>query len=139
LLGGLQHDGASGGQGWRNLPRDHRRRKIPRGDRIDGTNRLPRDQQSLVRGVAGDDLSVGAFRFFGVPLDEAGGVFHLTARLGDRLTHLLRHQPRDGVFVFQDRIAPLAKDVGTLEGRLRLPGREGVDGAFNRLLCIVNR
>ena len=110
LLRGLQHHRASGRQRGRDLARHHRRGKIPGRHRIHGTHRLAHRKQPLVRGMARHDVAIRALGFFGIPLHEAGGVFHLAPRFGDRLAHLLRHQSRERVFILQDQLEPPAQN-----------------------------
>ena len=138
LLRRLEDHGASRSKRGRNLARHHRRREIPRRDRVNRANRLARGQQALVARVRRDDLAVGALRFFGVPLDEGRGVFHLAARFGDGLSHFLRHQAGERRFVAEDQLVPLAENRRALECGLRFPRDERRDGFLDRLLRVVD-
>jgi hypothetical protein len=84
--------------------------------------------------VGRDHVAVDALAFLGEPLDEAGAVGDLAARLGERLALLGGHQLRQVLLRRHHQLEPLAQDGRALLGRLRAPGRHGprggVDGAL---------
>ena len=130
-LGGLEHDGAAGGERGRALPRREHERRVPRGDHdgraarvahhaVGGAVRLP-DALRVLTGEVGVGAEVA-----GSATDHAG--------LERALEH--RHVPAldlgDVVDVLIDQVGQAVQIRGTPLGAERGPGGEGADGGADR-------
>ncbi len=129
----LDDHGAASRQRRAGLAGDHRRRKIPRGDRRGHADRLLDDEDALVLLVTGDGVAVDALGFLGEPLDKGGRIGDLALGFGQRLALLQRHQSAQVVLVLHQQLEPATQLLRTLLGGQITPGRQrplgGVDGA----------
>src|SRR5215212_8999223 len=111
LLGRLHHHSAACGDGWSDLARPHRHRKIPRRyeeTRADGL--LHREHAPCARGRDG----VAALYANGLlrePAEELGGVRNLRLRLRYRLAHLQGHQEGELLGAFYYLLEGAAEDL----------------------------
>src|SRR5450830_400430 len=133
LRSGLEHHGATGGQGRAGFTGDHRGREVPRGDGGGDTNRLLDHDQALVRLVARNHITVDTLGFFGEPFDEGSGVDDFALGFGQWLALFEGHQAGQVVLVLDDQLVPATQFVRTLFGGQGTPGGQGLvsglDGA----------
>ncbi len=94
---------AAGGQGRPELAGDHRRREVPGGDRDRHADRPFEHEQPLVGVVARQDVAVDAVGLLAEPLEKAGGVGDLAARVGQRLSLLEGHQTGEALGLIAHR------------------------------------
>ena len=111
LRGGLDHDGAAGGQRGADLAGAHGEREVPRGDRVDRADGLLHGQQPGAAG-GGDGVAAGdPDGLLGEPAEELGAVGDLAAGLGQRLAHFQGHQQGDVLGAFGEQFEGLAQDL----------------------------
>ena len=134
LLGGLEDDAVSGGEGGAELPGGHQQREVPRDD-------LPHDPQRLPqgKGMKARAGRVGHTDRNGVALDlrgpaghvmeQVGGQRHVgDARDGAGLAVVQRLQLGQFIRVFQDEVADAPDQPAPFAGRHAPPGA-GFEGA----------
>jgi hypothetical protein len=73
---------------------------------------------------------------FGEPLDEAGRVLDLAARLGERLALLAHHDRGEIVAVREDQVEPAAQALGAHFCSLIAPGGKGRVRSVDRLFDV---
>ncbi len=158
-FGGLADHRASRGERRRNLPGDHRRREIPRGDRRADADGLLDRQQPPVVADGRDHLAVDAPRLFGEPLGVRRADRDLGPGLGERLALFGGHDQREVLGVRELKLRPFAQNgaallrgleaprgprpVGGLDRAARLGGAHDRDGADpragRRIVDVVRR
>jgi hypothetical protein len=99
--------------------------EVPRGDCCGDAHRLADGEQPAVVDVGGDYLSVKAFTFFGVPLDESCAVKDFATRLGQRLALFGSEDGRQVIGVRDDQVVPAPQDPRAFDGRHGGPLRAG--------------
>ena len=126
-----------GGDGRRDLARDHGHGEVPGRDGRADAHGLAHGQEPPVGARVRLDLAGDARRLLGEPLDERRAVGDLAARLGEGLAALGRHERRDVLRRGQDAPVPLAERVAPLASRRSGPrgqrGRGRVDGGARLL------
>ena len=135
LVGGLEHDGAAGGQRRRDLAGDHRAGKVPRRDRAADPDRLADRQQPCVRPLRRNGLAIDPSCLLGEELDIGAADVDFAERLRQRLALLGGEDQREIFAVGDDQVEPFAQDVGALLGGKFRPGRKRPLGGFDRLRC----
>ena len=132
FAGGLDHEGAAGGQRGRAFARDHGIGEIPRRDRGDDADRLLQHDEAAARGIGGDHIAIDALTFFGEPFDEGRAIGDLAARFRERLALFGGHDGCEVFLVGHDELEPFAQQHGAFFRGLLFPCREsvmrGVDG-----------
>jgi hypothetical protein len=118
LLGGLEHDGAAGGQRGPELAAGHRQREVPRHDLAGHADGLA---QHVAQPFAGGGDLVGFALQLGRPAgliaqlaDRAADIHH-AAEL-DRAAHVQRLDQRELVAIRFDQVGELVDEAGTLIG-----------------------
>ena len=137
LLGGLDDDGAAGGERRGELARAHRHREVPRRDEHARTDGLAHREDAAFAGGVGHVAAVDADGLLGEPAKELGGVGDLGLGLGERLAHLQRHQQRELVIARGELLVGAAQDLAALARGVRGPlglarsgGGERVEGVL---------
>ena len=137
LLGGLDDDGAAGGERGGELAGAHRHREVPGGDEHAGPDGLAHREDAAFAGGVGHVAAVDADGLLGEPAEELGGVGDLGLGLGERLAHLQRHQQRELVIARGELLVGAAQDLAALARGVRGPlglarggGGERVEGVL---------
>lgn len=129
LRGGLEDNATARRQRRRDLASDHRRREVPWRDRRDDTDRLPHDQDTLVRYVRRHDLPIASPPFLSEPAQERSGITDLAQRLGARLALLSNQNVGQFRAIGVDKVV---EPTQYIRPRLRRPGRPVPHGALRR-------
>jgi hypothetical protein len=82
--------------------------------------------------VAGNRVAVDALGLLAEPLQEAGGVGDLDARLGQRLALLGGQERRQLLLVVHQPVGPAAHDARAVLGEHALPARQRALGGLDR-------
>ena len=100
---------ASGCQRGANLAGNHGQRKIPGSNgRYHAYRLLDNDDPFVFRGGR-NHVAVGAFGFFGKPLDKTGSVLDFGPAFGQNFPAFKGHQPGQFFLVFQNEYKPVAE------------------------------
>jgi hypothetical protein len=113
--------------------------KVPGRDQRGHPDRLAPELDLGVGQVRGDALDVRPLGFFGVELDEGGGIVDLAARLGDRLALLEGHDPRQVVLVGEDQLEPGAQERAAGLREAPRPARKGGMGGLDGVGALAGR
>ncbi|MNV06652.1 hypothetical protein D3C71_970380 [compost metagenome] len=133
FMGGLDHHGATGGQGGGGFAGDHRRREIPRGQQRADSDRLLDRAQMRTGNVAGNVLPIEAPGLFGEPRNETGGVGNFATGLGQGLALLQAENPREVFLMLENQCCPAPQNRPTRLKAMFAPIGEravrGIDGS----------
>ncbi len=137
LLGRLEHDRVTGGQGGGELPHGHEDREVPRNDLADDTERLV---EMVGDGVGVDLRERTLLRANGTC--EVAEVVDRKRDVGvegftDRLAVVPRLGERDRFEVLLDAVGDLVEDHGALGGRGLAPRRRGSVGGIECELDVL--
>ena len=138
-LGGLDHHGATSGNGRGNLAGSHSQREVPRGD-----------EQARAHRLAAGDHAQGALRrrqgtavvtngLLAEPAQVLSAVSNLTVGLCQRLAHLQGHQRSKLVLALLHQVKSTAQQVGALACGRACPLILNRAGSIQSLLRILRR
>ena len=127
-LGGFQHDGVPGRQGWRESPAGDRHREVPRHDHSHHAERLV--ERHVKPAGDRDLLADQPLRSGGVVVQHVADVARLPARVADRVAGVRDLQLRQMLEVGADFLGEPAQQPGTVRRSDRPPcrGRAGRPG-----------
>ncbi|MDT4843186.1 hypothetical protein FQZ97_771090 [compost metagenome] len=136
-LGGLEHHGATGGQGRGEFPGGSHHGEVPRHDQPHHTDGLA--AQTCGEVLAGQLhrtvlLGVQTFGEAGVVLEGADHVVHIDGRLEQRLAVVQRLQLDQGFATLAHTFGDTAQQCATLGAAAPGPGREGPAGSLHGLV-----
>ena len=121
LLGGLDDHRAAGCDRGGDLAGAHRGGEVPRRDEHTRPHGLAHREDAALASGVDHVAAVYAHGLLGEPAEELGRVGDLSARLGDGLAHLQRHQQREIVGLLDDRLIRPAQDLAALARRMTPP------------------
>src|SRR5262245_38366920 len=111
----LDDDRAPGGQRGGYLAYRLRDRKIPWRERRDRSDRLHDDHVAHAIGARGDDATVGALPFAGIPVEDIAGALHLEFGLHEDFTLFLGQHLGDLIGAGAHQICGLAQYLAALK------------------------
>ena len=131
FAGGMNHDGATGGQRRRGLAGDHGRGEVPRRDQRRHADRFQPNLHFPVRQVGRDVLDIRAFGLLGVELHEGRRIGDLAPRLRDRLALFQGHDDGEIFLVLDHEIVPASYDRRALLRQQARPTRKRAVGRIH--------
>ncbi len=139
LLGGLQDQGATSGQGAGDLARGRQRRKIPGGEGGGRADRLQQHHLANLGIAARNDAAIGPASLLRTPVKDLRRVQGFALGLRQWLALLQGHDLGDGVPPLADQVGAAREDLAALESRGAPPGLEGARGGRNRPVQVIRR
>ncbi len=127
-FGGLDDDGAAGGQCGRQLPGGQHQRRVPRRDERAYADRLVQDVGEVVGPVDGHHCALNLIGEATVVVEPLGHVLGLRTHLGDELAVVAHLDLPQMIGVLFDQLGDAAHDLAA-RGRRHLRPRAGVEGA----------
>ncbi len=120
-LGGLEHHGIARRQGWRDLPRCHQQREVPRHDHRHHAHRLAGDQAQRIQRGRGN-LAVHLVHRLGGPAQAAHDTGQIAlACVADRLAHVQGFQQRERIGVLFHQVGQPQQHLLAMRGRRPRP------------------
>ena len=134
---GLDHDGVPGDERRHRFPRGDRHREVPRRDEGADAQRLPDAHRELVRQLRRRGETEEAAALARREVGHVDRFLHVAARLGEDLSHLARHQPRELFLVTLQDLAGGVENLGAPGSGRVAPSRIGLPGGGDRRLDVL--
>src|ERR1043165_3868915 len=110
VFGGLEHARVSTDEGGKHLPRRNRHREIERRDDAGDADGAAEAHGPLVSQLTWHRVAEETTTLSGRVVSRIDAFLHVAARLGERLSHLARHEIRDLVLSRRHEVAHAAED-----------------------------